>query len=122
MTKKQEALNRLYITLGKIFADILQSNGTNTFKGPHNERQEAVVAAFKHAWKGYKTFAWGHDNLRPMSERPFDWMTLGTTIVNSLDTMYIMNLKEGTQHTFSSRVYFSIAFKMIICAISIIYF
>lgn len=34
------------------------------FGGPQNERQEAVVDAFKHAWKGYKKFAWGHDHLR----------------------------------------------------------
>ena len=34
------------------------------FKGPTNERQTAVVAAFQHAWTGYKKFAWGHDHLR----------------------------------------------------------
>ena len=34
------------------------------FKGPTNDRQEAVVAAFQHAWNGYKKFAWGHDHLR----------------------------------------------------------
>lgn len=26
---------------------------------PPNERQEAVRGAFKHAWAGYKKFAWG---------------------------------------------------------------
>jgi hypothetical protein len=24
-----------------------------------NERQRAVVDAFKHAWRGYRTYAWG---------------------------------------------------------------
>ncbi|KIH52409.1 glycosyl hydrolase family 47, partial [Ancylostoma duodenale] len=36
--------------------------------GPTNERQRAVVEAFKHAWKGYHKFAWGHDQLKPVSE------------------------------------------------------
>ena len=34
------------------------------FKGPTNDRQTAVVNAFKHAWTGYKKYAWGHDHLR----------------------------------------------------------
>lgn len=65
------------------------------FYGPRNDRQTAVVAAFKHAWMGYKTFAWGHDNLRPVSKKSSDWFGLGLTIVDSLDTMYIMGLHEG---------------------------
>ncbi|XP_026477334.1 endoplasmic reticulum mannosyl-oligosaccharide 1,2-alpha-mannosidase isoform X1 [Ctenocephalides felis] len=64
------------------------------FDGPKTERQKAVVEAFKHAWKGYKTFAWGHDHLKPISETYHDWFGLGLTIVDSLDTMYIMNLKK----------------------------
>lgn len=54
-----------------------------------------MVEAFKHAWKGYKKFAWGHDNLKPISETYYDWFGLGLTIVDSLDTLYIMNLQEG---------------------------
>lgn len=65
------------------------------FEGPTNERQRAVVGAFKHAWEGYKKFAWGHDHLRPVSGGYQDWFGLGLTIVDSLDTMYIMGLKEG---------------------------
>ncbi|KAJ6639174.1 Endoplasmic reticulum mannosyl-oligosaccharide 1,2-alpha-mannosidase [Pseudolycoriella hygida] len=64
------------------------------FKGPTNNRQKAVVDAFKHAWKGYKEFAWGHDNLKPMSMGSHDWFGLGLTIVDSLDTLYIMDLQE----------------------------
>ena len=63
--------------------------------GPTNDRQRAVVGAFKHAWKAYTSFAWGHDHLKPISQQAHDWFGLGLTIVDSLDTMYIMNLKEG---------------------------
>lgn len=68
------------------------------FKGPTNDRQRAVVAAAKHAWTGYKQYAWGHDNLKPISMGSHDWFGLGLTIVDSLDTLYIMNMQEG-EHT-----------------------
>ncbi|XP_047040270.1 endoplasmic reticulum mannosyl-oligosaccharide 1,2-alpha-mannosidase isoform X1 [Helicoverpa armigera] len=71
------------------------------FTGPINARQYAVVESFKHAWRGYKKHAWGHDNLKPVSGMAFDWFSLGLTIVDSLDTAYIMGLKnefeEGKQ-------------------------
>lgn len=38
------------------------------FNGPSNEKQRAVVDAFRHAWKGYRDFAWGHDHLKPISQ------------------------------------------------------
>lgn len=65
------------------------------FSGPQNNRQQAVVAAFKHSWDGYKKYAWGHDNVKPMSKRYHEWFGLGLTIVDSLDTMYIMGLNDG---------------------------
>lgn len=67
------------------------------FAGPANERQQAVVDAFKHAWKGYKANAWGHDNLKPISGGYSDWFGLGLTLVDALDTIYIMNLKDEFQ-------------------------
>ncbi|XP_067616779.1 endoplasmic reticulum mannosyl-oligosaccharide 1,2-alpha-mannosidase [Eurosta solidaginis] len=64
------------------------------FHGATNERQSAVVAAFKHSWNGYKKYAWGHDNLKPLTQGSHDWFGLGLTIVDSLDTMYIMGLED----------------------------
>ncbi|XP_071544864.1 endoplasmic reticulum mannosyl-oligosaccharide 1,2-alpha-mannosidase isoform X1 [Panulirus ornatus] len=57
-------------------------------------KQESVVAAMKHAWKGYKTYAWGHDHLKPISRTRNDWLRLGLTLVDALDTLWIMDLKE----------------------------
>ncbi|CAH1271788.1 MAN1A2 [Branchiostoma lanceolatum] len=62
--------------------------------GPQNAQQKAVVEAFKHAWKGYKQYAWGHDELKPISKAASDWFGLGLTIIDSLDTMWIMGLME----------------------------
>lgn len=64
------------------------------FRGPTNARQTAVVTAFKHAWKGYKQSAWGHDNLKPITGGYSDWFGLGLTIIDALDTLYIMNLSD----------------------------
>lgn len=97
-------MNEFARAVALLFQKILEKETGNTviiigeptiFKGPQNKRQRAVVAAFSHAWKGYKEFAWGHDNLQPVSKGYYDWFGLGLTIIDSLDTMYIMDLKEG---------------------------
>ncbi|CAN2390284.1 trimming of terminal mannose on B branch [Pristimantis euphronides] len=64
---------------------------------PINERQEAVIEAFRHAWTGYKQFAWGHDELKPISKSYSEWFGLGLTLIDALDTMWILDLKEEFQ-------------------------
>uniref|UniRef100_A0A3B3ZBG1 alpha-1,2-Mannosidase n=1 Tax=Periophthalmus magnuspinnatus TaxID=409849 RepID=A0A3B3ZBG1_9GOBI len=49
--------------------------------------------SFRHAWQGYKDFAWGHDELRPISKSYSEWFGLGLTLIDALDTMWIMGLK-----------------------------
>ncbi|KAM6975301.1 endoplasmic reticulum mannosyl-oligosaccharide 1,2-alpha-mannosidase isoform 3-T3 [Tautogolabrus adspersus] len=58
------------------------------------DRLEAVRDAFRHAWKGYKSYAWGHDELKPISKSFGEWFGLGLTLIDSLDTMWILGLKE----------------------------
>lgn len=70
------------------------------FSGPSTWRQYAVVQSFKHAWKGYKDHAWGHDNVKPVSGMISEWFSLGLTIVDSIDTAYIMGLHEGNKYYF----------------------
>lgn len=72
----------------------IEQNERPVFTGPTNAKQYAVVESFRHAWKGYKTHAWGHDNLKPLSGMPSDWFSLGLTIVDALDTAFIMGLTE----------------------------
>jgi mannosidase alpha-like ER degradation enhancer 2 len=49
-----------------------------------------------HAWNGYKQYAWGHDELKPVSKQPHDWYehSLLMTPVDALDTMIVMGLTE----------------------------
>jgi ER degradation enhancer, mannosidase alpha-like 2 len=53
-----------------------------------------VRAEFLHAWNAYKQYAWGHDELKPLSKGHRDWYgaSLYITPVDSLDTMILMGL------------------------------
>jgi mannosidase alpha-like ER degradation enhancer 2 len=55
-----------------------------------------VKAEFLHAWNGYKKYAWGHDDLNPLSKTYHDWYAqpLLMTPVDALDTMWLMGLKD----------------------------
>jgi mannosidase alpha-like ER degradation enhancer 2 len=60
-----------------------------------------VRAEFLHAWRGYKKYAWGHDDLKPLSMTYHDWYTepLLMTPVDALDTMILMGLKDEAAST-----------------------
>lgn len=60
----------------------------------HTKDQEKIVNMFKHAWKGYKAKAWGHDHLHPISGKYDDWFHVGLTMLDSLDTLYLMDMTE----------------------------
>lgn len=49
------------------------------------ERAKAVKAAMKHAWDGYVKYAFGGDELGPISRRKKEnWGGMGVTLVDSL--------------------------------------
>lgn len=56
---------------------------------------------FLHAWNGYKQYAWGHDELKPLSKGYRDWhgSSLYMTPVDALDTMILMGLTDEAAHT-----------------------
>ncbi|HKB78678.1 MAG TPA: glycoside hydrolase family 47 protein, partial [Thermoanaerobaculia bacterium] len=60
-----------------------------------------VRAEFLHAWHGYERYAWGHDELRPLSKSWVDWygQPLLMTPVDALDTMLIMGLDDEAAKT-----------------------
>jgi len=51
---------------------------------------------FVHAWIGYRRYAWGHDELTPLSKDHHDWygVSLLMTPVDALDTMVLMGLHD----------------------------
>ncbi len=56
---------------------------------------------FMHAWRAYKKYAWGHDDLRPLSKTHHDWyeQPLLMTPVDSLDTLILMGFKQEAEET-----------------------
>jgi mannosidase alpha-like ER degradation enhancer 2 len=60
-----------------------------------------VRAEFLHAWNGYKKYAWGHDDLKPLSKSYHDWYAepLLMTPVDALDTMILMGFKDEANST-----------------------
>jgi ER degradation enhancer, mannosidase alpha-like 2 len=95
-------MRKLIPLLTRMLVLILSS--TASFQAqPLNKNKLAaeVKAEFLHAWNGYKKYAWGHDDLKPLSKTHHDWypQPLLMTPVDSLDTMIIMGFKEEADAT-----------------------
>lgn len=57
---------------------------------------EEVRSEFLHAWNGYRMFAWGHDEVQPVSGTPTNFFlddhSFGLSIIEAMDTLYVMGL------------------------------
>lgn len=55
-----------------------------------------VKMATQHAWKGYKDFAWGSDDLKPLTKEPKNWYktSMLMTPVDAFDTFTILGLTD----------------------------
>ncbi|KAJ3325955.1 hypothetical protein HDV06_002340 [Boothiomyces sp. JEL0866] len=62
---------------------------------------EKVKEMTRHAWNGYRNYAWGADELKPLSKGKMNWRTntMYFTAIDSLDTLYIMGLHKEYQET-----------------------
>ncbi|KAJ1911041.1 hypothetical protein H4219_006062 [Mycoemilia scoparia] len=59
------------------------------------KRREAVKDAMKHAWRGYRSYAFGKDELMPLTRNYTNkWGGWGVSLIDALDTLYIMGLKD----------------------------
>jgi len=68
---------------------------------PNPKLAAEVKAEFLHAWNGYKKYAWGHDDLKPLSKTYHDWYAepLLMTPVDALDTMILMDMNDEAAAT-----------------------
>jgi len=91
------------LVLGALVAVLVLSTTNIKAQQPVNKPQLAaqVRAEFLHAWNGYKKYAWGHDDLKPLSKTYHDWyaQSLLMTPVDALDTMILMGFKNEARHT-----------------------
>ncbi len=74
---------------------------------PSREVQNTAVLAerirqeFLFSWSAYKRYAWGHDQLKPLSKGHRDWYaaSLLMTPVDALDTMILMGFTDEANQT-----------------------
>jgi mannosyl-oligosaccharide alpha-1,2-mannosidase len=63
-----------------------------------NSVAQKIRDEFLHAWKGYKKFAWGYDEVAPVSGKPKDFFidghSFGLSIIEAMDTLYVMELDK----------------------------
>lgn len=62
-------------------------------------KRDHVKSMMQHAWNGYVQYAWGANELCPISRKPhndsiYGSAPLGATIVDSLDTLFIMGMMD----------------------------
>lgn len=57
---------------------------------------EKIKSEFVRSWNAYKTYAWGHDVLLPISKGYMDWYehSLGISPIDAYSTMKVMGLEE----------------------------
>ncbi|KAI4148007.1 MAG: hypothetical protein L6R39_002926 [Caloplaca ligustica] len=71
------------------------STETQKEKAEREKRLTAVKESFVHAWAGYKKYAWKEDELAPIrGGHATTFGGWGATLVDSLDTLWMMGLKE----------------------------
>jgi ER degradation enhancer, mannosidase alpha-like 2 len=88
----------IFFSLSFIYGKDLTSSGNKSPISNIDKKKlaEEVKKEFLHAWNGYKKYAWGHDELRPLSKSYRDWykVSLYMTPVDAFDTMVLMGLKK----------------------------
>jgi hypothetical protein len=77
-------------------SEILSSGNINKEVYAKKVKQE-----FLHAWSAYKKYAWGQDQLKPLSKTFHNWYdeSLLMTPVDAFDTMLLMGLKDESEET-----------------------
>ncbi|GLD53036.1 mannosyl-oligosaccharide 1,2-alpha-mannosidase IA [Lates japonicus] len=68
------------------------------FLGREDFQLEALSEMMKFAWDNYKRYAWGKNELRPLTRNGHIGNMFGglrgASVIDSLDTLYIMGLME----------------------------
>lgn len=84
------ALVALCLSLGPL-ADAAQAATPNAPELAARARSE-----FLDCWRAYERYAFGHDELKPLSRKPHDWhdVSLCITPVDALDTMLLMGIQD----------------------------
>ncbi|GAA6031931.1 hypothetical protein JCM8097_003346 [Rhodosporidiobolus ruineniae] len=81
--------------LPKVQAEMPEEDEKDERVVEERRRRDWVKRAFMHAWAGYAKYAWGHDEVSPVSSLfSNNYNGWGATLVDSLDTLLLMNLSH----------------------------
>eukprot|EP01083_Nonionella_stella_P074438 201927_1 len=95
MKEDDEATLSNWDSIWNTISTVNMNSNTSINPDALHERAYAIKSAFLHAWHGYAKHALGHDEIRPVSDLPGDsWGGLGATLIDSLDTLMIMQIKD----------------------------
>jgi len=94
MTPTRRARARVSGTLTLLLLGIAAPRVAAQVDAPRDAAR--VRQAFLHAWQGYERYAWGHDELLPLSRGHRDWYPASfvMTPVDAYDTMLLMGLTD----------------------------
>ncbi|KAM7183282.1 putative mannosyl-oligosaccharide-alpha-mannosidase [Naviculisporaceae sp. PSN 640] len=78
----------------------LRNDGKAKSKADWLKRRERVVEAMELSWDAYERYAWGYDEFHPIAKtgRYMAPKGLGWIIIDSLDTLMLMNLTSRLEH------------------------
>lgn len=97
------SLTKLRVSISILLVLAVASVPSAQTKGKINKERLArqVRNEFLHAWNGYKKYAWGHDDLKPLTKTYKDWygQPLLMTPIDSLDTMILLGLEQEANST-----------------------
>jgi glycosyl hydrolase family 47 len=102
LDEKTETFSTSSIDPVFVNANLAQSQKSRKLSdGKKTEMANRVREDFLHAWNAYKQYAWGHDELKPLSKSYRDWYSasLYMTPVDALDTMILMGLDDEAAKT-----------------------
>src|SRR4051812_17912776 len=105
LTTLRLRLTTLLLALSILVVPMSTHAQTRNGRAGRSVNQRALAARargeFLHAWRGYVRYAWGHDELRPLSKAAHDWYgePLYMTQVDALDTLILMGMRGEADRT-----------------------
>jgi len=99
VVKKPTSSEKSIVEMEKQHDDLPIIMGGEDRDADARKKRDKVKAMMQHAWDGYEKYAWGKNEVRPVSLRGhsasiFGSSSMGASIVDALDTLYIMGMTE----------------------------
>ena len=101
-SKDSKSMKNTLVNLSKKLESVLHPDPRKPLIGEDEKssrssfsnRQLEVIEEFKYSWKAYKDYGYGQDEVLPVSKTWNKWFNLGLTLVDSLDTLWLMGLNQ----------------------------